>query len=479
MAVHRPMQVWKFDEYMMGIQIYYGTRSIGEALITKCSNSTIGFFPRFTFDVWITFEDVQVSILPRESRLVFVLYGCIKQSVEGSNEQSVDESNQEMTNSKIELGWTSLQFFEFDNQMVQGQFILSLWPPSSDKYMTPSPKGHPHADFCPVLSIEIPSYGNLFFPKIFPNEHIPKLDFFSLDENLQEELLDTIDQGILFNQIDKREVLWEKRCYLHKFPKSLPKILNAAHSWDYSSLVDLHGLINNWSPLKPLTSLELLLPRFPDVYIRGQAVKWISKMTDEELIDYLPQLIQALKFDCYDSSPLSSFLLARGLQSPRVAHYLYWLLSQNLPGDCPQNNMDSSQFIDDDYVLLQYRFHRRNQLLLRALLAICGERLCKQILSQSILCKCLDDVAKNVKTAKDSLRLSVLRHGIENVNQILNENPTFLPLSPGKHVHGINSRTSSYFNSNTLPLKINFLGPDGLIIPAIYKCKDKINFFSQ
>lgn len=83
-------------------------------------------------------------------------------------------------------------------------------------------------------------------------------------------------------------------------------------------------------------------------------------------------------------------------------------------------------------------------------------------------------LAKNVKVAKDSLKLSVLRQNIENVHQILHENPTSLPLSPGKHVHGISSRTCFYFNSNTLPLKINFLGPDGLIIPAIYKCKNPI-----
>lgn len=413
MAIYRPMSAWKYDEYIMGIQIYHGTRFIGAPVITKCTNSLVGFFPRLTYNVWVTFDDVSISILPRESRLIFVLYGCMKQSIDSTG-QSIEENaggtsssntnfnnvnnNQELT--KIELGWTSLQFFEFDNQMIQGQYFLTLWPPSTDKYLVPSPRSrtHPHADFCPVLSIEIPSYGNqLVFPQIIPNENIPKLDFFSLDGNLQEELLDTIDQGILFNQIDKREVLWEKRYYLQRFPKALPKVLNAAFplgtAWDYSSLVELHGLIQNWSPLEPLTSLELLLPRFPDIYVRGQAVKWISKMTDEELIDYLPQLTQSLKFDCYDSSPMSCFLLGRALQSPKVAHYLYWLLIQNLPGDC-QFNSDSSQFIEDDYVLLQYRFHRRNQLLLRALLAICGEKLCKQFLSQNILCKCLDDVGK-------------------------------------------------------------------------------------
>jgi phosphatidylinositol-4-phosphate 3-kinase len=261
---------------------------------------------------------------------------------------------------------------------------------------------------------------------------------------------------------------------LQRFPKALPKVLNAALSWNSSSLADLHGLICTWSPLKPLTSLELLLPRFPDMFVRAQAVKWIAKMTEEELIDFLPQLTQALKFDCYDASPLSCFLLGRALDSPRVAHYLYWLLSQNLPGSSPQNNMESNtQNLDeseDAYVMLQYRFHRRNKLLLRALLAISGERLCKQFLSQNMLCKSLDDVANSVKTAKDSHRLSTLRRNVVTVHQILNDNPTCLPLSPGMHVQGISTGTCSFFNSNTLPLKINFMGPDG-IIPAIYKCK--------
>ena len=79
------------------------------------------------------------------------------------------------------------------------------------------------------------------------------------------------------------------------------------------------------------------------------------------------------------------------------------------------------------------------------------------------------DVADSVKISKESTRLSILRHNIENVNQILLENPTSLPLSPGLEVTGVNSKTCNYFNSNTLPLKINFMGPDKMIIPAIFK----------
>lgn len=166
---------------------------------------------------------------------------------------------------------------------------------------------------------------------------------------------------------------------------------------------------------------------------------------------------------------MSCFLLGKSLESPRVAHYLYWLLVQNLPGSSPQNNMEIQPNLEEDHILLQYRFHRRNQLVLRALLAICGEKLCSQFMFQNVLCKSLDEVAKSVKQAKDSLKLPILRQNVENIHQLLSENSTSLPLSPGLVCSGINVKSCSYFNSNTLPLKINFIGPDGLIVPAIYK----------
>lgn len=482
-ALHRPPANWKHDEYMLGVQIYHGTRFLGEPLVTHCSNSTSGFYPRLTFDAWMSFDDVSVFSLPRESRLVFVLYGCTKEPVDSSGDisQNTNSNTQENHVTKIELGWSSIQFFDFERKMIQGTYFLSLWPPSSDKYYCPSPpRGtHPLGDFCPVLSIEIPTYGGkLTFPEIITELPEPTLyDFECLDRNLQEDLRDTIEQGINKadrNDANKIEVLWEKRYYLHSFPKALPKILNAAHNWEFACLSDLHSLLKSWTPLKPLEAIELLLPRFPDMVVRAQAVKWISKFSNDDLVDYLPQLLQAMKHDSYEASPLSCFLLGRSLDSPRVAHYLYWLLIQNLPGDCPQNSMEQGLSYDDNYVLLQARFHRRNQLMLRALLAICGEKLSSRFLSQNMMCKALDDVARSVKVAKESMKLSILKQNIENVHQILCENPTSLPLSPGIEVNGIQARSCSYFNSNTLPLKINFMGPDKLIIPAIFKCGDDL-----
>lgn len=74
--------------------------------------------------------------------------------------------------------------------------------------------------------------------------------------------------------------------------------------------------------------------------MRSVAVSWIKELGSDELVDYLPQLVQALKHETYDASPLASFLLERTLTSPRVAHHLYWLLVQSLPGSNPQVKKD-------------------------------------------------------------------------------------------------------------------------------------------
>lgn len=314
----------------------------------------------------------------------------------------------------------------------------------------------------------------LMFPE--PRNYIPQapcLDFSSLDVNLQQELIDTAEQGYPLDKLDKREVLWEKRYYLHSFPHALAKILHAAYSWDYNSVGDLHSLLHAWTPLEPLQAMELLLPRYPDLEVRKVAVKWFSKISNDLLADFLPQLLQALKHDTYEASPLARFLLCRALESPRVAHHLYWLLAQSLPGEAPQNENEISPHSDESAVI-QARYHRRFRLMLRALLSTCGEKLSGRFLYQNMMCKELTDIAQNVKQAKESHRLSLLRIGLEKVNQLLQDNPTALPLGPGLEVTGVSTQNSSYFNSNTLPLKIYFLGPDKSLLPAIFKCGDDL-----
>ena len=73
------------------------------------------------------------------------------------------------------------------------------------------------------------------------------------------------------------------------------------------------------------------------------AIKWLSQVSSDDLVDYLPQLLEALKHETWSASPLAKLMLERSLESPRLAHSLYWLLAQSLPGNTPQVNTDSTK----------------------------------------------------------------------------------------------------------------------------------------
>jgi phosphatidylinositol-4-phosphate 3-kinase len=102
--------------------------------------------------------------------------------------------------------------------------------------------------------------------------------------------------------------------------------------------------------------LKAFICSFPDIDVRRMAVNWLRSLGSDELVDYLPQLVQALKHETWEGSPLASFLLERALTSPRVAHHLYWLLAQVLPGEFPQVRSKTYTCVYSVYSTRAYRF---------------------------------------------------------------------------------------------------------------------------
>ncbi|RZB62205.1 phosphatidylinositol 4-phosphate 3-kinase C2 domain-containing subunit alpha, partial [Asbolus verrucosus] len=365
----------------------------------------------------------------------------------------------------------------FGRVMVQGNIILSIWPPES-QFLHGAPPAfgtHPVPDH-PMMDIQIAGLSKAEFPKVPPDliSNVVRGEFNSLDQSMQQQLIDICEQDMLHKLPPEiREVLWEKRHYLYHIPEALPKVLLAAHSWDYACLPDLHGMLHAWKPLRPIQALQLLLPTFPDLEVRKMAIRWIRGLTNDELIDYIPQLVVALRHETYENSPLAQFLLDRALRSPRFAHHLFWLLSHTLPGSNPQNSF-AELSEKEEITISEVRHHRRMKLMLRALLAICGEALRTCFLSQQLLVKDLNEIAEAVKKTKESQRITVLHNRLRGVDANLTDNPTSLPLSPTLKVEGVQVKSSFFFQSNTLPLKINFVDSLGTVIPAIYKVGDDL-----
>ncbi|KPJ17846.1 Phosphatidylinositol-4-phosphate 3-kinase C2 domain-containing subunit alpha [Papilio machaon] len=206
-----------------------------------------------------------------------------------------------------------------------------------------------------------------------------------------------------------KTVMWEKRQYLVQLAGALPLVLLAATSWYGEHRAHLVRLLRRWEKPSPLNAMHLLLPCFPDLAVREFAAELINGMSDDDLIRVLPQLTQALRYETYEASPLAELLLSRALSAPAVAHKLFWLLVHSLPnvpqapsqeflGISLEENASECQEVDATLTATW-----RYRLLLRALLAVCGDNLTRTLLRQQLLVKVGDDLRQ------DALVLQVIK----------------------------------------------------------------------
>ncbi|CAL4157282.1 unnamed protein product, partial [Meganyctiphanes norvegica] len=464
-GLHRLALEWKYDEYFIEAQLFHGSRALGQAIHTHPKKIIVDpkFHNKIIFNRWLDLA-CRVNTLPRESRLVLTAYGVrVVPGDKAEEKQYIRE----------EIGWAAIQMFSYVGYLSQGPHLLTLWPMVSDRRLGPAPysSDHPHVHSCPVLSVELAEFnGDIYFPDVEPGPP-NKLDFSSLDQNTQQQLSDIIERDVFtFNKsdVEEREILWEKRHYLHEKPAALAKVLLAAHSWDITCLPDLHSLVRNWSSPQPADALHLLLPSFADSIVRSRAVGWIRGLGSDELVSFLPQLVQAVKHEAWDMSKTVALLLERALTSPRLAHHLYWLLNQCLP---LQTNMGGEREVVSDA-----RYTRRLHLVTRTLMAICGKNMETRLLTQELMLRSLYATALKIKDTKDAQRMAVLSHDLEDMARNLETNPTSLPLSPSLEVAGVDIRGCAYYNSFTVPLKLAFYSSQKNTDPihAIFKVGDDL-----
>ncbi|XP_054153731.1 phosphatidylinositol 4-phosphate 3-kinase C2 domain-containing subunit alpha-like [Oppia nitens] len=465
----QPEWMSTFKEYKLRFRLIHGDHNLSTAT-TKTVSTTKYLFNRLTFDEWLPF-DWPIFNLPREVKLEITLIGIKNLSQTDGNSSPPTVSSGTGQDNKItvatqELGIGYLQLFDHKQVLVDGQYLIPLWINSPEFSIETDAKLI--NSFCcektnPIVHICFPETEfEIRFPAIIwdQSSDASKLrrSINSLDSATQTELYQLLKRNPLETMsCGEREQLWDRRYYLYDCPEALPKVLLASHSWEPTALSDIYQMMQHWSQLSPIDSMQLLMPSYPDIYVRQITVKWLKKLTSDELCDFMPQLIQALRFDAYMDSPLFWFLLESALTSVRVCHHLYWILKCN---------------INDQ------TFTYRSRIYLNSLLAIIGKSTNLMIDRQEYLCRSLSQICDHVKTAKESQRLTTLLNELESVNDYLIENPTVLPLTPSMLVCSIDVKLCSYFPSNSLPLKLVFKNPDTKTsfssLEAIFKVGDDL-----
>uniref|UniRef100_A0A8D0H9X4 Phosphatidylinositol-4-phosphate 3-kinase catalytic subunit type 2 beta n=1 Tax=Sphenodon punctatus TaxID=8508 RepID=A0A8D0H9X4_SPHPU len=423
-ATHRIPITWatSYEDFYLSCSLSHGGKELCIPLQTRKAHVYKYLFHLIIWDQQICFP-IQVNRLPRETLLTATLYAVPIPPPGSSSETNKQRRLPEA------LGWVTTPLFNFRQVLTCGRKLLGLWPATQDNSSARSSAPNFNQPDSIILQIDFPSSAfDVKFTSPPPADFSPKYRFGSLGEEDQHKLKEVMQKKSLYwlTEADRKH-LWEKRYYCHSEPD-----------------------------MNHQDALGLLHATFPDQEVRRTAVQWIDSISDTELLDYLPQLVQALKYECYLDSPLGRFLMKRAIFDLRVTHYFFWLLKDGLK--------DS-------------QFSIRYQYLLAALLCCCGKGLREEFDRQCWLVNTLAKLAQQVREGTPSSRQAILREGLEDVKQFFNVNGSCrLPLSPSLLVKGIVPRDCSYFNSNAVPLKLSFqnVDPLGENIRVIFKCGDDL-----
>lgn len=103
-----------------------------------------------------------------------------------------------------------------------------------------------------------------------------------------------------FLTIDEQDLVWKYRFFLSQHKKALAKFLQCVH-WDKEEEVkQALDLLQQWVTMDTEDALELLGPTYPHPKIRSYAVSRLRQASDEDLLLYLLQLVQALRYERHD-----------------------------------------------------------------------------------------------------------------------------------------------------------------------------------
>ena len=99
---------------------------------------------------------------------------------------------------------------------------------------------------------------------------------------------------------EEQDLVWKYRFYLSSQKKALTKFLKCIN-WETNTEVrQALSLLAQWTPMDVEDALELLSPTFSHPTVRRYAITRLKQAPDEDLLLYLLQLVQALKYEDFD-----------------------------------------------------------------------------------------------------------------------------------------------------------------------------------
>ncbi|KAM3938265.1 phosphatidylinositol 3-kinase catalytic subunit type 3 isoform 2-T2 [Leptodactylus fuscus] len=330
---------------------------------------------------------------------------------------------------------------------------------------------------------------------------------------------------------EEQDLVWKFRYYLTNQEKALTKFLKCV-KWDLPQEVkQALELLGKWKPMDVEDSLELLSSHFTYPTVRRYAVARLQQADDDDLLMYLLQLVQALKYENFDdikngleptkkdsqgsmldsmltsgvnpgdtdspqiqstthaqASPATSskakdgaeaenleqdlctFLISRACKNSTLANYLYWyVIVECEDQDTQMRDLKTHEM----YLNVMRRFSQallkgdKSVRVMRSLLAT------QQTFVDRLvhLMKAVQRESGNRKKKNERLQALLGDNEKMNLSEI---EPIPLPLEPQVKIRGIIPEKATLFKSALMPAKLYFKTEDGGKYPVIFKNGDDL-----
>ncbi|XP_054577218.1 phosphatidylinositol 4,5-bisphosphate 3-kinase catalytic subunit delta isoform isoform X3 [Eptesicus fuscus] len=277
--------------------------------------------------------DINVCDLPRMARLCFALYAVIEKA------KKARSTKKKSKKADCPIAWANLTLFDYKDQLKTGECCLYMWP------SVPDEKGellNPTGTVCSNPNTESAAALVICLPEVAPHPvYYPALDKIlelgrhgehgrATEEELQlREILERRGSGELYEH--EKDLVWKMRHEVQeRFPEALARLLLVTKWNKHEDVAQMLYLLCSWPELPVLSALELLDSSFPDRHVGSFAIKSLRKLTDDELFQYLLQLVQVLKYESYLDCELTKFLLDRALANRKIGHFLFWHLRSEM-----------------------------------------------------------------------------------------------------------------------------------------------------
>ncbi|KAL5119285.1 Phosphatidylinositol (PI) 3-kinase [Pleosporales sp. CAS-2024a] len=268
----------------------------------------------------------------------------------------------------------------------------------------------------------------------------------------------------------ERDDIWKFRYFLLRDKRALTKFVKCVNWKNPREARQAAPLLDKWAEIDVDDALELLGPHFDHPVVRSYAVERLKKADDEELLLYLLQLVQALKYEAPgegDDSSLARFLVTRAANSFALGNFFHWYLMVEIS----DFSTDQEPAHRDLFAKVEYDFMVELEKTPE------GVETRNMFRRQGELLTVLAKISKDVRFGGGDrpTKLARLKKAISDPkNELSNFEPLPLPLDPSVYITGIHTEDCNVLKSSLLPMVLSFKTTNDSKYPIIFKTGDDL-----